>query len=33
MKSTPFDRPSTGRIAVRIITTTGVEMTIVREVD
>lgn len=32
-KSTPFDRPTTGRIAVRIITTTGVEMTAVREVE
>ena len=31
-KSTPFDRPDTGRIAVRIITTTAVEMTTVKDI-
>ena len=32
LQSTPFSRPSTGKIAVRIITNTCVEMTTVREV-
>lgn len=33
LRSTPFPKPSTGQIAVRIITNTGVEMTTVKEVQ
>ena len=32
-RSSPFDRPSTGKIAVRIVTTTGTEMTNVIEIS
>ena len=32
MKSTQFRKPTTGRITVRIITNTGVEMTSVRDI-
>ena len=32
LKSTPFRKPRSGRIAVRIITNTGVEMTTVKEI-
>ena len=32
MKSTQFRKPTTGRITVRIITNTGVEMTTVRDI-
>ncbi len=31
-KSSPFDKPETGQIAVRIITTTAVEMTTVKSI-
>ena len=33
LESTPFDIPATKQIAVRIITTTGIEMTAVRDID
>lgn len=33
LESTPFDIPESKQIAVRIITTTGIEMTAVRDVD
>ena len=33
MRSAPFDPPERGRIAVKIVTATGMEMTAVREVD
>ncbi len=33
MRSAPFDPPKRGRIAVKIVTTTGMEMTTVRQLD
>ncbi len=33
MRSAPFDPPQCGRIAVKIVTTTGMEMTTVRQLD
>ena len=33
MRSAPFDPPERGRIAVKIVTATGMEMTAVREVE
>ena len=33
MRSTPFDPPERGRIAVKIVTATGMEMTAVRQIE
>ena len=33
MRSAPFDPPERGRIAVKIVTATGMEMTAVRQME